>query len=109
MEHALQLEAPYIGFQTLRVLVDVARGRFVTLAFRKLEKLRGVRYAFGGALDLAGVRGQPRTLTSQLLRALRLGPHGRIFQLTPYLLEALFLEIVLKETPVRSECAPRGL
>jgi hypothetical protein len=109
MEHALQLEAPHIGFETLRVLVDVTRGRFVALAFRKLEKLRRVRYAFGSALDLARVRRQPCPLTSQLLRTLRFGPDGRIFQLTPYLLEALLLEIVLKETPVRTGSALRGL
>jgi hypothetical protein len=109
VEHALQLEAPDISFEALRVTIDIARGGFVTLALRELEKLRCVRYALGGALDLAGVGRQPRPLTSQLLRAFGFGPNGRIFQLPPYLFEALLLEVVLKETPVRSGCAPRDL
>jgi hypothetical protein len=109
MEHALQLEAPDIGLETLRVVVDITCSRFVALAFRELEKLCCVRYALGGALDLARIGGEPRPLTSQLLRAFGFRPNVRVLQLAPYLLEALLLEIVLKETPVRSGCAPRGL
>jgi hypothetical protein len=109
VEHALQLEAAHLGFEPLCIGVDVASGGFVSLAFGKLEELRCVRYAFGGALDLAGVGGEARPFTSQLLRPFGFGPNGRIFQLAPYLFEALLLEIVLKETPVRSGCAPRGL
>jgi hypothetical protein len=109
MEHALQLETTHIGLETLRVVVDITRGCLVAFAFRELEKLRCVRYALGGALDLARVGREPRPLTSQLLRAFGFCPNGRVLQLAPYLLEALLLEIVLKETPVRSECAPRGL
>jgi hypothetical protein len=109
MEHALQLETAHFGFEPLCVGVDVARGGLVTLALGELEELRCVRYAFGRALDLARVGGEPRPLTSQLLRPFGFGPNGRIFQLAPYLFETLLLEIVLKETPVRSGCAPRGL
>ena len=109
MEHTLQLEAAHIGLEALRVAIDIACGRLVALALRELEKLRCIRYAFGGAIDLTGVGCKPRPLASQLLRAFGFGPNGRVFQLAPYLLEALLLEIVLKETPVRSGCAPRGL
>ena len=109
MEHALQLETAHFGFETLCVAVDIARGSFVALAFREFEKLRCVRYSLGGALDLARVGRESRALTSQLLRAFGFCPNGRVFQLAPYLLEAFLLEIVLKETPVRSECAPLGL
>jgi hypothetical protein len=109
VEHALQFEAAHISLETLRIAIDIARGCFVALAFRELEKLRCVRYALGGALDLARVGRESRPLTSQLLRAFGFCPNARVFQLAPYLLETLLLEIVLKETPVRSECAPRGL
>ena len=109
MEHALQLEAPDIGFEALCVGVDITRGGFIALALRELEKLCCVRNTLGGALDLAGVGRQPRPLTSQLLRSFGFGPNGRVFQLPPYLFEALLLEVVLKETPVRSGCAPRDL
>jgi hypothetical protein len=109
VEHALQLEAAHFGFESLGVSVDVARGSLVALAFGELEELRCVRYAFGGALDFACLGGESRPLTSQLLRPFGFGPNGRVFQLAPYLFEALLLEIVLKETPVRSRYAPRDL
>lgn len=109
MEHALQLEAPDIGFEALCVVVDIARGGLIALALRELEKLRRVRYALGSALNLARLGRQPRPLTSQLLRPFGFRPNGRILQLPPYLFEALLLEVVLKETPVRSGCAPRDL
>ena len=81
MEHALQFEAPDVGFQSLRVLVDVLGGGLVALAFGQLQELAGIRDTLGGALDLAGVGGQPGTLTAQLLRLFRLGPYGWVFQL----------------------------
>jgi hypothetical protein len=109
VKHALQFEAPNLGFESLRVVINVARGGFIALAFSKLEKLRGVGYPFGGAVDLASVGGQLRALAPQLLRAFGLRPNGRILELAADLFQALFLMVVLKETPVRRRCAPRGL
>jgi hypothetical protein len=102
MEHALQFEAPDLGLQLLRVLVDVLGGRLVALDLGKLQELAGIRDALGGAVDLAGIGGQPCALTPQLLRLLRLGPDGRVLELATDLFEPLFLAVVLKETPVRS-------
>jgi len=109
MEHPLQLEAANLALETLRISVDIARRRLVALRFRKLEELGCIGNSFGRALDLARIGFQARPLTPKLLRTLRLGPDGGIFQLAPYLFEAFLLAVVLKETPVRSECAPRGL
>jgi hypothetical protein len=109
MKHALQLEAAYIGLESLRVVIDVARGGLVPFAFRELEKLRGVCYPLGGTVDFARVGGQLRPFAPQLLRSIGLRPDGRVLELTADLLEALFLMVVLKETPVRRRCAPRGL
>jgi hypothetical protein len=102
MEHALQLEAPDLGLQLLRVLVDVLGGGLVALALGKLQQLAGIRDALGRAVDLAGIGGQPGTLAPQLLRFLRLGPNGRVLELATDLFQPLFLAVVLKETPVRS-------
>jgi hypothetical protein len=109
MKHALQLEAPDVGFESLRVIINIACGRLVALAFRELEKLRGVRDPLGGTVDFASIGGQLRAFASQFLRPLGLRPDGRVFELTADLFEALFLIVVLKETPVRRRCAPRGL
>jgi hypothetical protein len=64
VKHALQFEASDVGFESLRVAVDVARCGFVTLAFCEFEKLSGVRYALGGSVDFAGVGGQLRPFAS---------------------------------------------
>ena len=102
MKHALQFEAPNLGFESLRVLVDVLGCGLVTLNLGKLQELAGVSDALGGAIDLAGVGGQPGTLAPQLLGLVGLGPNGRVLELATDLLEPLFLAVVLKETPVRN-------
>jgi len=109
VKHALQLETSHVGFETLRVCIDVARGGLVVLALRELEKLRGVCYAFGGAVNLAGVGGQLRPFAPEFLRTFWFRPDSRVFELTADLFQALFLKVVLKETPVRRRCAPRDL
>ena len=78
-------------------------------AGRRIEKLHGVRDTLGGTVDFASIGGQLRAFASQFLRPLGLRPDGRVFELTADLFETLFLIVVLKETPVRRRCAPRGL
>jgi hypothetical protein len=109
MEHPFELEPAHFALESLRVLIDVPRRRLIALGFRELEQLGGIGDPFRGALDLACSGLQPCPFTAQLLCTLGLAPDGGIFQLAPYLFEALLLEVVLKETPVRSGCAPRGL
>jgi hypothetical protein len=109
VEHSLELEAANLVLEPLRVFVDVLRGSLVTFRFRELEELRGIRDPFRSALDLACIGFQACPLTAELLRTLGLAPDGGILQLAAYLLEAFLLVVVLKETPVRSGCAPRDL
>ncbi|MGH8288674.1 MAG: hypothetical protein ACREV7_06545 [Steroidobacteraceae bacterium] len=108
-EHALELEAPHIALEPLGIPVDVARRGLITLRFGELEELRRIGNALGGAIELRDVGGESRALLAELLRALRLGPDGRVLELPPYLLEALFLVVVLKETSVARRCARPGL
>jgi hypothetical protein len=109
VKHALQFEAPDVGFQSLRVLVDVVGGGLVALTLRQLQKLAGVRDPLGGAVDLGCIGTQPGALAPQLLGLLGLGPNGWVLELAADLFEPLFLAVILKETPVRSGCAPRDL
>jgi hypothetical protein len=108
-KHALELEAPHIALEPLGVPADVARRGLIALPFGEVEELRRIGDALGGPIELRHVGGEPRTLFAELLRALRLGPDGRVLELPPYLLEALFLAVVLKETPVARRCARPGL
>src|SRR5579863_4319430 len=79
-KHALELEMPDLVLEALDRLGDAA----------------------GGAVDLADVAGQPRALAPQILGTRRIGPHLRVLELAPNLLEALELAVVLKETPEAS-------
>jgi hypothetical protein len=100
---------PHHRFELARVVFDVARRGFVVLALGELEKFGGIADALGGPVDLPDVGGESRPLPSQLLRPLLVRPDRGVLQLAPYLLEAFFLRVVLKETPVRSRFAPRDL
>ena len=97
------------AFQAARVALDVAGGGLIAFALGELQQLGGFLDPRGCAIDLLDVAAQARALATELLGALLVGPDGGIFQLAAYLFEAFLLLIVLKETPVRSRCAPRGL
>jgi hypothetical protein len=108
-KHALELQPADVAFEPLGVLADVLGGGLVTFALGQLQQLRRIADALGGAIDFRDVGGQAGALLPELLRPLRLRPDGRVLQLPPYLLEALLLAIVLKETPVARRCARLGL
>jgi hypothetical protein len=108
-EHAFELETAYFAFEPLRVLADVLGGGFVALPLGQLQKLLGIADALGGAIDLRDVGAETGPLLTELLGPVRLRPDGRVFELSAYLFEALFLAIVFKETPVTRRCARPGL
>jgi hypothetical protein len=62
-----------------------------------------------GLVQVSDLGTEPRTFLAKLLRAFGLAPDGRIGELERYLLKALFLQVVFKETPSRRRHAPRDL
>jgi predicted membrane metal-binding protein len=108
-EHALELEAADLLLQPRGVLLDIARRGFIAFALGQLEQLGGVIDALGGAIDVRQVGREACPFLAELLRAIRLRPDRRILELPSYLLQALFLAIVLKETPEARRYARRGL
>jgi hypothetical protein len=108
-EHSLELEFSDVHFEAFGVLLQVARCAFVVFAFRELEQLARIIDGLGRAVDLLEIRRQARTFFAQLLGTLGLRPDGRLLELAIDLFEPLFLAVVLKETPVTSWCALRGL
>ncbi|MBW4051253.1 MAG: hypothetical protein HIU85_07300 [Proteobacteria bacterium] len=104
-EHALELEPADLALEPLGILLDVTRGSLIPLALGQLEQLGRIIDTLAGAIDVAEVGAEARPLLAELLRPLRLRPDGGVFELPPYLLEALFLAIVFKETPVTRRCA----
>jgi hypothetical protein len=108
-EHALQLEPADVALETPRIVFDRLRRSLVILALGKLEQLGGVRDAFVGAIDLLELGREARTLLAELLRTFGGGPDGGILELAADLFQAFLFQVVLKETPVASSCARRGL
>jgi hypothetical protein len=108
-EHALELETAHLPLESLRVLTYVPGGGLVALTLGQLQELLRIADALGGAIDLRDVGAETGALLPKLLRPLRLLPDRRILELPPYLLEALFLAVVFKETPVAKRCARLGL
>ncbi len=98
-KHALELEAADLALEPLRILLDVPRRGLVTLGLGEIQELGRIGDTFGGAVDLGEVGTETRALPPELLRPIGLRPDGRVFELPRYLLEALFLAVVLKETP----------
>jgi len=96
-------------FELAGIGLDITGRGLVVLALGQIEELSGIGDAFGGPINFSDVRGQPRPLPSELLSTFLVRPDGGVLQLAPYLLEAFFLGVVLKETPVRSRFAPRDL
>jgi len=100
IEHALELETAHVRLEGLSVRFDGASGCLVVLALGQLQQLRSVGNAFARPINLFYGRSEPCTLATQLLCALLVRPDGRVFELTPDLLQPFFLLVVLKETPV---------
>jgi hypothetical protein len=99
VEHPLQLEPADAAFEIRGVTLDVARSALVVLALGQLQQFRGVGDGFRSAIELTELGGQLGALAPELLRLVGRLPDGRIFQLPIDLLQALFLGVVLKETP----------
>jgi hypothetical protein len=62
-----------------------------------------------GVIKIGDFGAESRALLAELLGAFRLVPDGRVSEFERNLLEALFLQIVFKETPSRRRHAPRDL
>lgn len=76
-----------------------ARRRQLVLAFGELEQLGGVGDPLGRGVDLFELGGKLGAFTAELACLIGVLPDGWVFQLAGYFFEALFLGVVLKETP----------
>jgi hypothetical protein len=99
MEHALQFELAYARFEPVGILLDFGGGGGVVLAFSELEQFGGVRDPFGRGVDFFELGSKLGAFAAELASLVGVLPDGRVFQLAGYFFEALFLGVVLKETP----------
>ena len=101
-EHALELEFADLGLDLREVALDLAGGGLVVLGLGELQQLDGIGHRAGGRVHLLDLGGEARALLAELLGLLGLLPDGGVFEFAADFLEPLFLQIVLKETPLRS-------
>jgi len=101
-EHALQFELAHLRLDLRQVTLDFAGGGLVVLALGEFEKFDRITHRTLGRIDAVEFCGEARALLAELLRFFRLLPDGRVFELATYFFETFFLEIVFKETPLRS-------
>ena len=80
-EHALEFELVDVRGKLFDIGRDRERGAFVALGDRHLEEFGGAGQRVGQALDAADDFFELRAFAAQLLRALRVVPDGRAFQL----------------------------
>ena len=72
---------------------------FVVLADRKIQQIAGFAERVGQRADAADDALEIRALLAELLRALRVVPDVRVFELARDFFEALGLHIEVKDTP----------
>ena len=101
-KHALEFELAHLRFDLRQLALDFTGGVLVILALGELEEFDRIADRAGRGIDAAKLCRETRALFAELLRLVRLLPDGRIFELATYFFETFFLEIVFKETPLRS-------
>ena len=108
-KHALELETLHCRGQLHDIRLDFVGRPRVRLFSRELEQFPGVAQAARQLVQAADDLFQFGALASELLRAFRVVPDARLFELAGYFFETLVLVVVIKDTPSRSRGVPRDL
>jgi hypothetical protein len=101
-EHALELELAHFGLDRGQIAFDLERRPLVVFGFGEFEQFDGVADRICRRVDLFDFGGELGSLFSEFLGFFRLLPDRRIFEFAADFFEPLFLQIVFKETPLRS-------
>jgi hypothetical protein len=108
-EHALEFEALDIQVQAVRIRFNLPDRPNIALADNEIEQLARIRDGARQPIEAADDVFQLGAFPAKFLRPLRLVPDARLFQFARDFLQALVLIVVIKDTPLKSRCAPRGL
>ena len=91
-----------MGLDLRQLALDLAGRRLVVFAFGELKEFDRIADRAGGSVDVVELCTEARALFAEFLGLFRLLPDGRVFEFAAYFFETFFLEIVFKETPLRS-------
>jgi hypothetical protein len=98
-EHALEFELLDLRREVLDVVGDRGDRAVVVLAEREIEEVARFAERVGQRADAADDAIEIRALPAEILRALRVVPDGRAFELARDFFEAFGLRIEVKDTP----------
>ena len=101
-EHPLEFELADLAFDRAKVAFDLARRRLVILGFGEFKEFDGVADGTGGAVDCFDFSGELGTLAAEFLGLVGFLPDRGVFEFAADFFEPLFLQVVLKETPLRN-------
>jgi len=108
-EHALEFETLDIQVQAVCIRLYLPDCPQIALARGKLEQLARIGDGARQPIDAADDVFQFGALPAKFLRPLRLVPDAGLLQFARDFLQALVLIVVIKDTPLKSRCAPRDL
>jgi hypothetical protein len=104
-EHAAELEHAHPRFELRDFPLDVADRRGIVFGLGQFKQFGGVRQRGASRIELFEVGAQPRAFAPQFLRPLGVVPDILLFQFADDFFQALFLGVVVKETPEARRCA----
>src|SRR5438552_3785184 len=107
-KHAAEFQRRHVLRQPFRFLADFLQGGIVRVSARELEELRGVREPAADAAEGADDRFERLLLLAEVLRALRVLPQLRVFELAVQRREAPGLRLEVKDTSAAPPTAPAG-
>jgi hypothetical protein len=101
-EHALELELAHLSCDLRQIALHLTGRGLVVLALGEFKEFERVTHRACGGVDAVEFCAETRALFAELLGPLRLLPDGRVFKFPAYFFETFFIEVVFKETPLRS-------
>jgi hypothetical protein len=108
-EHALEFQAFDSNVQAVCICLDFAGGTEISLARGQLKQLVRIGDAACQPIEAANEVFQFGALAAEFLRALRVVPDAGLLEFARDFLQAFVLVVVIKDTPLKSRYAPRGL
>src|SRR5207244_3231353 len=107
-KHAAEFQRRHVLRQPFRFLADFLQGGIVRVSARELEELRGVREPAADAAEGADDRFERLLFLAEVLRALRVLPQLRVFELAVQRRKAPGLRLEVKDTSAAPPTAPAG-
>jgi hypothetical protein len=108
-KHALKFEPFDIDIQAGRIRFDLRGRTEIRFAGSQLEQLARIGDGACQPIEAADDVLKPGALPAELLRPVGLVPDAGLFQFARDLLQPLVLIVVIKDTPLKSQSAPRVL